>query len=98
MSQQHTWAGVPHDLNHPSAHVGAIAVYGTAAAGRFPFAEAATFEPAGGISGQLGAVRAERTITLLAVAIEGNHGFYGLSFLFVGSAHVSHTDTGLGEA
>ena len=94
MSQRHTRAGVSHDLNHLSAHVGAITMHGTAAAGRFPFAEAAAFEPAGGISGRLGAVRAKRTITLLAAAIEGNHGFYGLYFLFVGSAHVFHTDAG----
>lgn len=62
-------------------------MHGAAAARGFPFSEPAPFEPSGGIFGQRGAAETKRMISLLATAIEGNHGFDGLLFLFVVSVH-----------
>ena len=49
MVEQHPRAAEAHDLAHPFAHVGFVAMDGTALAGGFGLAKRAAFQPGVGI-------------------------------------------------
>lgn len=73
MSEQHTGAGVCHDISDLVPHDGLVAMDLALQTGRLVCLERACFEPLDRIGQQLFAVRAQPTIPMLPVTIESHH-------------------------
>ena len=90
MIEQHSRSRPSHHYSHPFSHFRLIAMHGTNPASWFPVSERTTWKPCLRILQQFPALRALCSVPLFLPAVEANHLFYGLLFLFdAGVFHIS---------
>ena len=82
MIEQHSRSCPSHHYSHPFPHFRLIAMHGTNPTSWFPVSERTTWKPCLRILQQFPALRAQCSVPLFLPAVEANHLFYGLLFLF----------------
>ena len=82
MIQQHSWPCPSHDFSHPFPHLRFVTMYGTESASTFLFSEWTTWQPCMCIFQHFPALRAQSFVPLFLPAVEADHLFHGLFFLF----------------
>ena len=90
MIEQHSRSCPSHHYSHSFPHFRLIAMHGTNPTSWFPVSERTTWKPCLRILQQFPALRAQCSVPLFLPAVEANHLFYGLLFLFdAGVFHIS---------
>ena len=80
MAQRHTWTGVAHDLDHPLAHLAAVAVCGALIARRLGLTENAVFQALPCIAEQVGAFATQVAFSVMVAAVDMQHHIDGSLF------------------